>query len=300
MFHDWLSVRWPGIRRSGYRTAAGEVIEFFAEARAAHPSMNREYDVFRDFLRLCEADPDAAADLLAEAGMARTPSAKLVARFGKKVLRLQADVRHEHERLSMELRHRLEDELMAADLDLGALPPGMIDSLLSDWVPDSLGPSLPAPDAPPALSGREAHPPTVIAAVDAADGGDRDRVPPPVVTIQFQQGSSHVPPPAVTVSIGQIINTMAYTVHESVQGTLNYAPQAKELLSLIERFAPPNDSDNLRTAVHELEDQEAPAPARSAAKRKLMAFISALGGKLPDAAMSVLVSYLDTKFGLKG
>jgi Protein kinase domain len=295
LFHDWLSVRWPGIRRSGYRTAAGEVIEFFAEAHVTPPPMGREYDVFRDFLRLCEADPDAAADFLAEAGMARSTSAKLVARFGKKILRLQADVRHEHERLSMELRHRLEDELMAADLDLRSLPPGMIDSLLNDWVPDSLGQSLPVPDAPPALSGQGAQAPTVTAAVDPADGGHRDRVPPPVITIQLQQGNSHAPPPAVTVSIGQVINTMAYTVHESVQGTLNYAPQARELLSLIERFAPQNDTDNLRTAVHELEDREAPPSARSAAKGKLRAFISTLGGKLSDAAIAILVSYTETR-----
>ncbi len=51
--------------------------------------------------------------------------------------------------------------------------------------------------------------------------------------------------------------------------------QAKDILALIDRFGG-QDTAALKTAVHELEDQDAPLTAGSAAKLELKSFLTSL------------------------
>ena len=102
------------------------------------------------------------------------------------------------------------------------------------------------------------------------------------------------PPVSVTINTGQVINAMTHTVIENVQGTVNLAPEARELLSLISRFTVGEATQILEDSVHELEDLQAPQPARTTATQNLKKFLFDLSGRLSDAAMSVLVTYIDT------
>ena len=54
LFHDWLiATRGHGIRQSGYRTATGEMYEFFADASVIQTNLREEFDGFSNFLEAC-------------------------------------------------------------------------------------------------------------------------------------------------------------------------------------------------------------------------------------------------------
>lgn len=102
----------------------------------------------------------------------------------------------------------------------------------------------------------------------------------------------------VGVNIGQqVINAMEYTVIHNIQGTVNLGVNARELLSLADRFGG-QDAVALKSAVHELEDGDAPADKRAAAKKKIKEFLWKLSGKVEDIALSVLEKYVESKLGL--
>jgi serine/threonine protein kinase len=267
MFRDWLAARWKGIRQSGYHTKSGETIEFFADAASPHPVMREEFDVFMNFLRLSASTPDTAVDMLASTELDKEQASDLVTRFGKQYRRLQVDLRHERERRIMTLRHTLEGELLETGVDLRAIPAGQIGTLLENLVPGSSIPSW-----LPSLT------------------GSRDSQYQPMnVTVHANQ----------VVNAQQVMNAMTYAVIENVQGSIHLSTQAKELLSVIDKYAG-QESAGLRTALHELEDQQAPITARSAALGKLKAFLAQVVGKLPDAGIAVMEKYLESKLGLKG
>jgi hypothetical protein len=302
MFYDWLSARRYPVRRAGYRTVSGEIIEFFAAAPVPPLPMEQEFDDFLNFLRLCASNPETAAVFPTEAGIGRMPGlelVELVERFGTHFHRLQTDVREQRKRRITRLRHVLGAELADCGVDPGTMPPGKIDSLLNDLIPDTvipdlatLGwlPALPSPGSPP-IDGTTTTAPL-------ASGGNPG-LPLPAVTVHVGPGEPRAPV-NVTIQTGQVVNAMTHTVLENVQGTVILAPQAKELLSLISRFTTGEATQTLQNSVHELEDLQAPQTARTTATQNLKKFIFDLAGKLPDAAMSVLVTYIDTKLGMKG
>ena len=68
LFREWFSAsRGQGVRQEGYRTADGEMVEFFAETTADAPDVRDEFTSFASFLRLCSTNQEAAVDLLVEA-----------------------------------------------------------------------------------------------------------------------------------------------------------------------------------------------------------------------------------------
>lgn len=102
---------------------------------------------------------------------------------------------------------------------------------------------------------------------------------------------------SVTMNINQqFVNAVGSAVVQNIQGTTNISPEAKELLSLVERFGGQNTSV-LASAVHELEDQDARVSDRLGAKQRLKGFLIQLGGKVEDAALTILQRYIESKIG---
>ncbi|MGH3296071.1 MAG: effector-associated domain EAD1-containing protein [Trebonia sp.] len=299
MFYDWLSARRYRVRRAGYRTVSGEIIEFFAAVPMPQFPVKQEFDVFLGFLRLCASSPETAAVSLTEAGIDRMSGMELVARLGTHSSRLQTEVREQRERRITRLRHVIGAGLADSGVDLSTIPSGKIDPLLNDLIPDAVVPDPSILGWLPVLSVSASPPADITATSGALASGDNPRQPLPAVTVHL--GPGVLPPPVnVTIRADQVINAMTYTVIENVQGTVNLAPEAKELLSLISRFTTGDATQTLQNSVHELEDLQAPQPARTTATQNLKKFLSDLSGKLPDAAMSVLVAYIETKLGVKG
>jgi chromosomal replication initiator protein len=260
LFRDWLvTTRGHGIRQSGYRTASGEMYEFFADPSVLRTDLKEQFDSFSSFLTLCADSPSAAVDLLAEMNLNSVLSSDLVSRFSREVRRLQIDLRHERERRILSLRQSLEQELVEKHIGLQQVPDNQISTLLDGLVP---GPS--APESLALLAG-------------------------PQVT---------TPTGPITVNINpQFISTLKSTILQNVQGVAHYGSQAKEILELIDRFGG-DDAQVLRSAVHELEDADAPSANRSAAKRRLKKFVSQLAGTVHDIGLDLLEKYLESKLGL--
>jgi AmiR/NasT family two-component response regulator len=260
LFREWLTtVRGRRIRQSGYRTTNGEVYELHAEDSAVQPDLQEEFDSFSSLLRLCSEDPGAAADLLVSAGLERATSVGLVAKFEKEVRRLQIDLRHERERRMLTLRHNLEGELADNGADLPDAASKQITALLERLIP--------GPSASESLA------------------------------LLMASGIPHSPA-SLTVNINpQIIEAMESTIIQNVQGTVNLAPPARELLALVNRFGG-QEIPALQSAVYEIEDTDAPSEARSAANRRLRQFLGQLAGTVRDVGVDLLEKYLEHKAGL--
>jgi anti-anti-sigma factor len=260
LFRYWLTAtRGRGIRQSGYRTALGEMHEFFADASVVGVDLYEQFDSFSGFLTLCTDNESAAVDLLAEMNLSRRKSSDLVSRFSREARRLQVDLRYERERRILSLRQTLEQELVESDIDLRQVSSSQLSALLECFIP---GPS--APESLALLAGSQA----------AAQIG------------------------AITVNINpQIISALESTIVQNVQGVVYLGSQAKEILALIDRFGG-DDKAVLRSDVYELEDADAPRANRSAARRRLKNFLSQLVGTVHDVGLPLLEKYLEKKLGL--
>ena len=260
LFRDWLTTTCGhGIRQSGYRTALGEVYEFFTDTPIVGIDLQERFDSFSSFLSLCADNQSAAADLLAEMNLNSILSSDLVSRFSREVRRLQIDLRHERERRILSIRQSLEQELVENHIDLRQVPSKQLNALFESFVP--------GPSAPESL-GLLAGPETV-----------RQAVP-------------------ITVNINpQIISALKSTIVQNVQGVVHLDPQAKEILAFIDRFGR-NDAVALRSAIYELEDVDAPAASRSAAGRRLKRFLGQCVGTVHDLGLDLLEKYLEKKLGL--
>jgi hypothetical protein len=80
----------------------------------------------------------------------------------------------------------------------------------------------------------------------------------------------------------------------NVAGQLELAPQAQELLALVERFGG-RDAATLQSAVYEFEDAKAASCNRTAAKSRLLRFLAQLGGVAKDVSTDLLAKYLESK-----
>jgi hypothetical protein len=147
LFHDWLtSVRGRNVRRAGYRTAKGRVIEFFAEHRDDPRTFSDELHQFQEFLSVVER-PDQAEALLVTLGLARNEAQDVVARYAKSARRLRVDLRQEREKRTLALRHELESDLTDSAMSAN---PELVRAAVDQLVPftsDVLNISLPSPDA---------------------------------------------------------------------------------------------------------------------------------------------------------
>ena len=258
MFRDWLiATHGQGIRQSGYSTASGAMYEFVADSSIVQTGRREQFETFSNFLNLCTSNPSAAIDLLARNNVERSPGSDLVARFSKEVRRLRIDLRQEHDRRIMQLRHHLENELMNSREELSETPDILIDGLLEKLVP--------APPAPESLA--------------LLDG-------PSDVLLQDR---------SVTVNVNQqIIHGYASTIIQSVQGEVNLSPQAKEMLALIDEYGG-EETAVLKSAVHEFEDRDARPAHRSDAKNRLKRFLRQVGATAHVVGVDLLSKYVEAQ-----
>ena len=256
LFREWLTAaRGYGVRQEGYRTAAGEMIEFFVETGAASPGLQDQFDNFSSFLTLCAADRTTALSLLADTSLGRSASIDLVDRFGREVNRLEMDMRYERRRRMLSLQQSLEEEFLNKDVDLALPSRTQLEAMIDRLVP---GPAAGAPLA--------------LLATPLAQSGAQ-------VNLQINQ---------------QFITAVEGTVINSVVGTVNLAPQAKELLMLIQSFGG-DDAATLQSAVYEFEDPNAPKGQRSAAKHRLKQFLGQVTDVAKDVGAELLSKYLESK-----
>jgi hypothetical protein len=256
LFREWLTAaRGYRVRQEGYRTAAGEMIEFFAETGAASPSLQDQFDNFSSFLSLCAVDRTTALSLLADTSLGRAASVDLVDRFGREVNRLEIDMRYERRRRMLSLQQSLEEEFLNNDVDLTLPSSTQLEAMIDRLVP---GPASAAPLA--------------LLATPLAQSGAQ-------MNLQINQ---------------QFITAVEGTIINSVVGTVNLAPQANELLALIQSFGG-DDAATLQSAVYEFEDPGAPKGLRSAAKHRLKQFLGQVTDVAKDVGAELLSKYLESK-----
>ncbi|MFP7834668.1 hypothetical protein [Marisediminicola sp. LYQ134] len=112
MFRDWLvTAQRLQIRRSGYRTSRGEVVEFYSESELTREGMQARVGDFRQFIDLL-SEPEAAAVALEAVGVERDRARTFVDKNARALRRMQTDMRHEHERRTLALRQSAEADLL--------------------------------------------------------------------------------------------------------------------------------------------------------------------------------------------
>lgn len=262
LFQNWLNETGRNaIRRDGYRTAAGEVYEFFGEQGSNTGELTEQFRQFSDFLGACLQRPAAAAAQLELAGAGPRAANQLVARYAKETRRLQLDLRQAREERILGLKHQFESELL--DLPVQG---GEVEALLEDLIPQG------SPD----LHGVLESPSVAAAAVLAG---------------RRKSGGVHL-----TIN-QQIVGRLVGNAVQDVQGTVNLSPEAKDLLALIEEYGGGKASD-LESAVHELEDTDAPKRDRLAARQKLRRFLSTVATQASGMALTTLHKYLEQRLGI--
>jgi hypothetical protein len=99
----------------------------------------------------------------------------------------------------------------------------------------------------------------------------------------------------------QFIQTVNGIVAREMNGTQNMGVEPRAILDLIERHGL-HDAPQLRSALHELEDANAPTPARLSAGRRVQAFLARVGAKAADkaadAGLAFLQTYVQSKLGI--
>lgn len=256
LFKEWLTkVKKLRVRQDGYSTGSGEVYELFGEGDMTSTDLVSQFSDFSYFLELCVSDPNAASGSLESMGVDPRVADEIVKRYGKESKRLHLDLQQSRESKLLSIRHRLQSELVDA-VDVGSPEWELIDQTV-----DSL---VPTPGNLLSPRGGVLGPGSATAVV---------------VNQTVNQ---------------QIIGTVQGTVMQSVQGTVNLGPQAQELLALVQQFDG-DDAAALESAVHELEDDDARTSDRVGAKQRLKAFLWKLEGKVEDAGLKVLQTYIEGK-----
>ena len=260
LFRDWLSQTGRNaVRQDGYRTAAGQVYEFFGSQAQEAGDLTRQFQDFSDFLDACVDRPESAALQLQTAGVETRTAAQLVSRYGKASRRLHLDLRQTREERLLSLKHELESEL----LDGVDAESGEVLLLLEGLIPQVAG------------------------------GASGILVPAVGATAAVANSGAGV---HVTVN-QQLIGQVAGNVIQNVQGTVSLGPEAKDLLALISQFGGAKTVD-LESAVHELEDPDARSQDRLAARQRLRRFLSSLGTRAVGMTLSTLHKYLEHRIGV--
>lgn len=151
MFHDWMTnVRGINIRKDGYQTSNGRVIEFHANGEMGHSTWSSEVAGFQEFVAVVE-NPEVAQSMLEGMGLAPSRAQDLVAKYAKQARRLQLDIKYEKQRRELAIREQFESELIDEAVTVPAkVIADVIDSLMPSGVtaqgqlapPQSRGPVL--------------------------------------------------------------------------------------------------------------------------------------------------------------
>jgi hypothetical protein len=261
LFQDYLTrIERLEVRLDQKRTEHGVVYEFHGHPPAGQNNLQADFQEFSRIMTLFEADPDAAAKLLAEKGPNAREIARLISKYSKEAKRLQLDIRHEAEAKSVSIRHRLESELL--DLDPTPQEWEQIQVLVNGAIPHR-----------GSVSG------DVLALGSAAAP----------LTAGSVQITYNVRP--------QFIGTVNGVIAEEINGNQHFEPEHHQLMELIARHGA-DRSKELETAVYEIADKGVETVGRLRAKQKLTAFLVEFGKKTGDLAFGVLQTYIEKQLGL--
>jgi len=262
LFQDYLvKVEGLKVRLDQKRTEHGVVYEFHGHPPEGQRNLEPEFKEFSKLMTLFQADTEAAAALIASKGGNPQDVLKIVSRYAKEARRLHLDIKQEAESKFISIRHRLESELIDADVtpeEWGQLP-----NLISQAIPQITGPIA----GEPLYLGR----------------------PGPSVGAGSTQITYNFRP--------QFINTVNGVIAEEINGNQHFEPEHQQLIELVGQHGG-SDAKTLETAVYEIADSGVDRSDRLKAKQKLTAFLIEIGKKTGDLAFGVLQSYIEKQLGL--
>lgn len=261
LFKDYLNnAAGISVTQSMHSTASGTIYEFYGAHEVAAEQVSEQFSKFTQLMDLCVTDPDGAEKMLVDMGSDERGVGEIVTRYSKQARRLSVDMRQEREQKLLNIRHRMENELVemvsSGDLD-------QIRRLIDHVLPDqrSFAPVL----------GMGVQP--FATAVDKS------------LTINIRP---------------QIIEQVHGIVAQEVSGTTNLGVQPMQILELIEALGGARTNE-LRSALYEMEDTGTSPSAKLSAGGKLLTFLAkaaAKGGeKLVDAGVAVLQAYVQKACG---
>lgn len=143
LFHEWLgSVKGQTVRKDGYQTKSGRVIEFFSDRSPAETTWNEDLSEFSAFFDLVDT-PDVATKMLLALGVEPERAGHLVFRYSREVRRVRLDTKQERERRMLQIQQQLEAELLD---DPMLVSTDVLDEMVKRLVPVSpLGSSSSSP-----------------------------------------------------------------------------------------------------------------------------------------------------------
>ena len=259
LFKDYLAnIGHQGVRLDQQRTDKGIIYEFHGEELKGQNGLASEFSDFTGFMNLCANDQKAAHISLSNSGVNEEQIPRILTRYAKEAKRLYVDIKQEYEVKILSIKHRLESELT--------------DNMPLEVKPDDI--TILIENALPAFAGIE--------------------------TPLKHEGilPSEVRNNSLTINIKpQIVEAANCVIAQEINGNQNIGACSEELLQLINQFAG-KDTNDLTSAVYELEDESVPNADRLKAKQKLKKFLITVGKKSGDIGMKILQKYIESQVGL--
>ncbi|MNI83352.1 hypothetical protein D3C73_1401460 [compost metagenome] len=102
----------------------------------------------------------------------------------------------------------------------------------------------------------------------------------------------------MTVNVNpQFIRSVRGIVAHEVSGTQNFGVEAGQLMEFVKLYGG-SRTNELTSAVFEIEDPDANQADKLAARQKLKSFLYKTAGKIGDVAFGVLQTYIESKLGI--
>ena len=275
LFREWLTqTGHQGVRQESHSTKAGQVFEFFSSEGVSSSGGIAVYlEQFSKFLEDCSSRPDVAVLQLTGAGVDSAAAGRVVARFATQVRRLNLDLKQRREERVLALKHELENLYLEIEGLHGAELDAMLDALIPEGA--SAGAILPIATERSITRGTKVPKPPRA-------GVDGMEVAPAITVNNYHQ---------------QFINQVEGSVLQSVQGTVNLGPEARQLLDLVAEFGG-DERRQLESAVHELEDDGVRPTDRIAARGRLKRFLADVGNRGLGVGLAILQKYVEHKIGI--
>ncbi|WP_129587228.1 hypothetical protein [Arthrobacter alpinus] len=262
MFHNWLlQVRGRNIRRGGYQTAKGRVVEFFAEDNTQQHTWSEELETFTQFISIID-NTTAATTMIQGLGIDQAMASALVSTYSKKLKRIQLDAKHEREQVTQKInaslrmnqlqtRQALESDLLEYASDASS---DLLERMLDQLIPAS----------------------------------------PEVIPLPARLSQPHQLPLQINQ---QFFNNVEGVVAQHISGNITNNAVPAELMSLIQRFGN-EEAQALTEATQELADTNAPPNRRIQAKQFLKAFTMKLADKVTDVGITIAQKWLEQQTGI--
>jgi hypothetical protein len=260
LFREYLAkVAAITVRLDQYRTDRGVIYEFRSEKSTSTTSIRNEFSDFTRFMDLCTSDREAAELILKNKEVDPKEVMAILSRYSKEAKRLSVDLKHEREQKVLNIRQRLESELI--DSISGDMNWASISSLVDLAVPQ----------------------------VDNVFGAI-------ALDQESKRVSEHLSNLPISIC-NQIVDKINGVVAQEISGYEKVSPEALQLLALVKKYGEV-DTQDLTSSVHELEDPNAPKSGRVNAKHNLKKFLFAVSNKIGDVAAGVLQSYIENQLKL--